>query len=71
MKTTQRFLYNFDGLNKGFLLMPDEVSEVKNYLSNFPEKTLEDAFERISGLNKELVSNVRLEVIYYSKPFQE
>lgn len=71
MKSTNRFLYVRDGIQKHFLLMPDETADVMAYLAIFPEKTLEDAFERVCGLAKEHVSDVRLEVIYYSKPFKE
>jgi hypothetical protein len=64
MKTTQQFLFDLNGEQRHYLLMPKEVEEVKRYLDIFPEKGLPDAFEWMTGKNKEQVTNLRLEVIY-------
>ena len=73
LKTTQKFVYTYNGELKGYLMMPNEVEQVMTYLMNLPHKTLEDAFFNLTGFQgrEEFISNVRLEVVYYSKPFEQ
>lgn len=71
LRSTQRFTYQLknrelENDSVFFLLMPNEVEEIKTYLTNFPEKSLADAFQRFTGKgNMENITNVKLEVIYY------
>jgi hypothetical protein len=67
VKTTQRFTWiDADTKeNKHYLLMPNEVKEIEQYLENFPERNLLNAFAHFTGKNYMQVTNLKLEVIYY------
>jgi hypothetical protein len=65
MKTTQKFVYIINEIEKGWLLMPNEVEQIKNYLELFPEKSMKDAFEWFTGKVDENINNVKLVVSYF------
>lgn len=64
LKMIPKFTYDYLQENKHFLLMPNEVLLIKNYLSIFPEKNLKDAFYWFTGSDKKDVENVKLIIEY-------